>query len=57
MSFEDAELFHGADVKDAHGLVARGAGEEVTVWRPSKGLDRVFVLVTVRRCIVSVPVR
>lgn len=46
VSFEDAELFHGADVKDTHGLVARGAGDEVAVRGPSKGLDRVFMLVT-----------
>lgn len=46
VSFEDAELFHGADVKDAHGLVARGTGDEVAVRGPRKGLDRVFMLVT-----------
>lgn len=46
VSFEDAELFHGADVKDTHGLVARRAGDEVAVGGPSEGLDRVFMLVT-----------
>lgn len=50
--FEDAEFFHGADVKDAHRLVTRGTREEVTVWRPSKRLDRVFVLMTVQRSLV-----
>ena len=47
VSFEDAELFHGADVKDTHCLVARRAGDEVAIWSPSEGLDRVFMLVTV----------
>lgn len=46
VSFEDAELFHGADVKDTHSLVARGAGDEVAVRGPSESLNRVFMLVT-----------
>lgn len=45
MSFEDAELLHGADVKDTHSLVTRGAGDKVAIWRPSEGLNRVFMLV------------
>ena len=47
MAFEDAEFFHGADVKDTHSLIAGGAGKEVAIRGPSESLDRVFVLVTV----------
>jgi hypothetical protein len=46
VTFKGAELLHGADVKDAHGLVSGGAGDHVSVWGPGEGLDSIFVLVS-----------
>ena len=42
---QDDPLFHRADVEHAHGLVARGAREEVPVRRPGERLYRILVLV------------
>lgn len=44
MAFKDAKFFHGTNIKDAHSLVTRRAGNEITVRRPCKGLDGVLVL-------------
>jgi len=46
VAFENTEFFHGADVKDADGLITRGACYEVAIRRPGQALDCVFVLMS-----------
>jgi hypothetical protein len=46
MTLEDLELFKGPDVEDSDTRVARGRRDEVTVWVPGAGEDRVLVQIT-----------
>ncbi len=46
VSAQDDPLLHRADVEHAHGLVARGAREQVPVGRPGECLYCILVLVS-----------